>query len=326
MYCGDPRPSDLPCPSFWRSVDVYSDCMVRLFESSGIPLDRIDNCGFMAGDTGTCYWRGKAGWKGMLLLSLARGGRIHVAYGDLGLFDDEDARFWAAAQELYAPAMVEGGTRSIGGWPGAGDMYGWRSQTGERTVLTLVQPTIPVGESIKLSGLSPVPSPLITADPGFEPLVFGDGSLHLAYGQVALFVSKGNKPPGVDLDEDIGLIEHASWQTSAQGTSPVTVNVRPEPRGERFLLIVEHRSENEEAVRVYPGDSFKVPYKVVLIDGEVRQDLAPMFDRKIWSGLSWWLVDVTLPACARERQFEVTCNAEALHKVTVTLAHVPKGE
>jgi len=52
QYTGDPRPSDVPEASFWRSMDIYSDHMVRRFEQLGFPLERIDSTGFMVGKTG----------------------------------------------------------------------------------------------------------------------------------------------------------------------------------------------------------------------------------------------------------------------------------
>ena len=74
MYSGDPRPSDVPEMDFWRSMDVYSDHMVRRYEQSFLPLERIDSTGFMLGNTGTIYYRKTHAWKGALILMMARGG------------------------------------------------------------------------------------------------------------------------------------------------------------------------------------------------------------------------------------------------------------
>ncbi len=58
LYSGDPRPSDVPQMDLWRSIDLYSDEMVRHFAfSGGVPLSRIDSTAFMIGDTGTNYHR-----------------------------------------------------------------------------------------------------------------------------------------------------------------------------------------------------------------------------------------------------------------------------
>jgi len=78
LYCGDPRLSDVPARNFWRSMDLYSDHMVRYFAAAGLPLERIDNTGCMVGVAGTCYGRRTDAWKGMLLLEHARGGWMNV--------------------------------------------------------------------------------------------------------------------------------------------------------------------------------------------------------------------------------------------------------
>jgi hypothetical protein len=101
LYCGDPKPSDVPSANFWRSLDVYSDAMVFRYVKSRVPISRIDNSGFMIGNTGTCYRRGKAAWKGMLILSGARGGLVNTYYGDLALLDEADGAWFAKAQHLY---------------------------------------------------------------------------------------------------------------------------------------------------------------------------------------------------------------------------------
>src|SRR6516165_10104145 len=64
QYTGDPRPSDVPEMNLWRSMDIYSDHMVRRFEQSHFPTERIDSTGFMVGRTGTIYYRGMNAWKG----------------------------------------------------------------------------------------------------------------------------------------------------------------------------------------------------------------------------------------------------------------------
>ena len=48
----------MPEANFWRSMDIYSDHMVRRFQQLGFPLERIDSTGFMVVNTGTIYYRG----------------------------------------------------------------------------------------------------------------------------------------------------------------------------------------------------------------------------------------------------------------------------
>ena len=85
MYCGDPRLSDVPMMNFWRSQDLYSDHMTFQYLFNGVPVRRIDNCAFMIGTTGTCYNRALNAWKGMMILTMARGGWLNVCHGNIDL-------------------------------------------------------------------------------------------------------------------------------------------------------------------------------------------------------------------------------------------------
>lgn len=301
VYCGDPRPSDLPQTDFWRSVDIYSDCMTRLFESSGIPLDKIDNCGFMAGDTGTCYWRGKAGWRAMLALSLARGGRIHVAYGDLGLFDQTDAKFWASLQELYAPAMRQGGTRSVGGWPGAGETYGWLSSTPDYDLATVVNPSME-------EGVLDLPD----SEAGWSALTVGadpTGRLRLGPGELAILISaKEGGPPGPPIDlGDKGRTRPMGAATVAErkGPSPLVIDLPAIDGPTTFQLTITQVDKDGQALRNYPSEGDEAPFQVRLLDGAANTRLPPMFGRKIWSGISWWVVDFRVSPSDRRQRIEI---------------------
>lgn len=74
LYSADARPADVPQVSFWRSIDVFSDQLVRIYEGKFVPLERIDSAGFMCGDTNTSFRRKTHAWRGMLILNAARGG------------------------------------------------------------------------------------------------------------------------------------------------------------------------------------------------------------------------------------------------------------
>ncbi|MGB7190687.1 MAG: hypothetical protein WBD10_11155, partial [Acidobacteriaceae bacterium] len=62
LYCGDPRPGDVPEMSFWRAADLYSDHQMRRYQQAGVPLERIDTTSFMPGTTGTNYRRAFQAW------------------------------------------------------------------------------------------------------------------------------------------------------------------------------------------------------------------------------------------------------------------------
>jgi hypothetical protein len=139
VYCGDPRPADLPLQNFWRTIDVYADHEVRYLNLGGLPLNRIDNCALMLGPTDTCYKRGSASWQTTWLLSYARGGKVHVTMGDLSAISDQDARWVASVQLLYENAHKGvDGPKWVGGLPGKGELYGYEAGG----VTTLVNPSL----------------------------------------------------------------------------------------------------------------------------------------------------------------------------------------
>lgn len=141
LYAGDPRPSDIPCSNFWRSKDIYSDHMVRQFQFNGIPLNRIDNCSFMIGNTGTCYQRKKANWKSTLLLSLARGGWVNTYYGDLSLLNAKEINWFSTAQTFWMHVQKNATFHTLGNIPGTGKVYGYSAENRYGKVYTLVNPS-----------------------------------------------------------------------------------------------------------------------------------------------------------------------------------------
>jgi hypothetical protein len=98
-------------------VDIYSDHMVRRYEQSFLPLERIDSTAFMIGNTGTIYYRRTNAWQGMLLLMVARGGWINTIHGNLEFLDEQQARWFAKVQAIYAPLQAMGRTKTFGGIP-----------------------------------------------------------------------------------------------------------------------------------------------------------------------------------------------------------------
>ena len=141
LYCGDPRLSDVPAMNFWRSMDLYTDHMVRYFAAAGVPLERIDNTGCMVGVAGTCYGRRTEAWKSMLLLEHARGGWMNVYYGNLELLDEAKARWFAKVQALYFKLQCLGRTCPFGPLPGRGQPCGFCSLTENGALYTVVNPS-----------------------------------------------------------------------------------------------------------------------------------------------------------------------------------------
>src|SRR6516162_5329009 len=141
LYCGDPRLSDVPAMNFWRSMDLYTDHMVRYYEANGVPLERIDNTGCMFGVAGTCYARKTSAWKSMLLLEHARSGWMNVYYGNLELLDDAKAQWFAKVQQLFFSLQSFGHTCPFGGLPGREEPYGFCSVAADGSLYTVVNPS-----------------------------------------------------------------------------------------------------------------------------------------------------------------------------------------
>src|SRR5580700_1745889 len=178
LYSGDPRPSDVPEVNFWRSMDIYSDHMVRRYEQSFLPLERIDSTSFMIGNTGTIYYRKTNAWEGMLLLMVSRGGWVNTIHGNLEFLDDEKAKWFAKVQGIYTSLQAAGRTKSFGGIPGEVQPYGFGSLDSDGAVYAVVNPAQAVKE-IELPLLSRMQGPVrngrvIFRDAGFVPLLKGN--------------------------------------------------------------------------------------------------------------------------------------------------------
>jgi hypothetical protein len=276
IYSGDPRPSDQPLPDFWRSVDLYSDHVVRYLNLGGIPLDRIDNCALMLGRTGTCYRRGSSGWLTAWLLSLARGGRVHVAMGNLEDIPQEALSTIAQLQLVFAEA---GCPEWIGGLPGKGEWFGYRTPL----LQTIVNPSI---ESVRLTSS--------------QSLCYADGASRIdettvliGPGGVALF---GDCPPiGSPWRPLSPLIPlEAQWVIDGRKAG-VTVKVD----AGHLIFGFKQLDSKGQAVRSTTGSGPDTPslgtvLQLAAFIGEMPVEIAHIHERVIWSGISWALGLVTV--------------------------------
>ena len=210
LYSGDPRPSDVPETNFWRSMDIYSDHMVRRYEQSFLPLERIDSTGFMIGNTGTIYYRKTNAWKGMLLLMVARGGWVNTIHGNLEFLDEQKAKWFARIQKIYEPLQAMGRTKTFGGMPGDVAPYGFGSLAADGAIYTVVNPAQSVQE-LELPLLSRVQAPLgagriIFRDAGFVPVLNGN-QITLGPGEMAAvgFGKYASKEFDLGIQEDVRI-------------------------------------------------------------------------------------------------------------------------
>jgi hypothetical protein len=308
LYSGDPGPADLPAMNFVRSVDIFSDHKVRRYAANGVPLERIDSCSPMLGRTGTAYWRGKAGWQGMVLQNLARGSWMNLLYGDLTLLTDEDARWFARAQRLFLPLQARGRFYPFGGVPGEGQGYGFAALGETGSVYTVLNPaqtvaTIPLPQVARDQGRTGVGRVLFT-DAGFVPIL-ADGCITLGPEQLAVVgydrYAAGDFDLGVQPDIVIPQgIEPLTLTEVTSQPNVVTASVRVPAHG-GLRLVLRQYAENGEPLRSRGGQKpprtsmEKVLRFEVLRGGEVLP-LEMTYNRPVWSGLSCVVAEV--PAAA----------------------------
>lgn len=317
LYCGDPRFSDVPMMNIWRSQDNYSDHQVSAFKAYGLPIRRIDNCAFMIGKTGTCYYRGNNCWKGMLILELARGGWVNVYHGNLELLNDADARWFAKVQALYHPLQQKDSTVTFGEIPGSGKPYGFKSTGPKGTLCTVINPSqstaaieLPVAEAGK--------SRILYADGGYKPQVKGN---KITMGAEQLVVV------GFDIyaddQYDMGTDDTISIPLSIDRISAVFKSTEKNvilgeviaPKGKHVRIILQQFDPNGLPHRSWPGappDGEKISgvIHINVLQGDKEVPLRIEYDKVIWSGLSWAAAEVRQGSFDPEKPLLIKCSTD----------------
>jgi len=329
MYCGDPRPSDVPAMNFWRSVDVYSDHMVRYYEATGFPLSRIDSCSFMMGSTGTCYYRKSSAWQGMLALSLARGGWVNTYHGNLELLDNGQGRWFAQLQSLFDRLLTYGRFSTFGGIPGKGQMYGFMAQVINGAVYTMINPAQQENTIVLPKAAQ---GRILFCDSGFKPIL-KDGCLTLGAEQLAIIGTGCYNEPCFDLGEQEDVIIPTSSKPYpvefiTENPKSFVATVVPPFRG--VLRVIAHQEDpkglSKRSKGGAPPNGLTLD-KILTISAEQAGRVIRVkinYDKAIWSGLSWAAgeisandLDLGTPLtirCATSERSEVTLNC-ALYQV-----------
>lgn len=298
LYSGDPRPSDVPQMNFWRSMDIYSDHMVRRYEQSFLPLERIDSTGFMLGNTGTIYHRKTHAWKGALLLMMARGGWINTVHGNLEFLSDADARWFATAQSMYMSFETKGRTRTFGGFPGDVQPYGFGSIDADGEVYAVTNPAQGVAE-VELPKLTKQQGELregrvIFRDAGFVPVLTGS-TLRLGPGQMALvgFGKYADRDLGVQDDVVIprSIAPVAATFSHAEG-SAIQTTLDPPKAGDLRIVMQQRSAQDGSIMRSWKGGPPQGLNmgKFFVVSASQNGQPVPVeinYDKVIWSGLSW---------------------------------------
>ncbi|NMB72811.1 MAG: hypothetical protein GYA22_11760 [Bacteroidales bacterium] len=299
LYCGDPRPADIPCMNFWRSKDIYSDHMVFQYHFNGVPLHRIDNSSFMIGTTGTCYYRAKQSWKGMLILSAARGGRMNTYYGNMDLLDQKDGYWFAMVQRLLYSFQRSGKITPFGEIPGKGLPYGYLAEKEDGCLITVVNPS---QEVMKISFPAGEYGPIrvLFTDKGFVP-VLQPGRLTLGPEQMALIGTGIYAAPELDLgiQEDVLIPQQIKpFPTVWENTGTSEVQTRFTYQGPYDLRLVFTLSkEDGRPLRISGGSPpngrfMEELLQISVIQGKKEIPLRINYNKQIWSGLSWAVAEI----------------------------------
>lgn len=317
MYTGDTRVSDVPLMNFWRSVDLFNDHMTRRYEQSGIPLERSDPF-FTLSSTWFGYRRKKQAWRAMLLLSVARGSWKKTIYGDLQLLDDDDVRWFAKVQNLYAPLLAMGRTKSFGGVPGNIHPYGFGSYSAAGAIYTVVNPTQEVRE-VELPRLSNVQSMsgslrVLFRDDGFVPTIAGR-SVRLGPEQMCVIGAGCYADAAYDLgvERDV-VIPHqivpmiAGFKAAEQNTLEAVI--APPAHGD-IRLIFWQRSHDQPAPR---SAYLKIEAEQ---NGRTLQVLQPEQESAAATGISWAAGEIRHSEFDRQHPVTLRCRSPAKHSVTL---------
>jgi hypothetical protein len=322
LYCGDPRISDVPAMNIWRSEDIFSDHMVRQFEFNGLPLHRIDNCGFMIGTTGTCYSRAKNAWKGELILSLARGGWVNVYHGNLELLNYNDAKWFAKTQNMFRALQAYGLKSTFGAVPGTRKPYGFKVQGINGTVCTVVNPSQEIVEmDLPVENFSN--SKIIYADGGYSPQLSGK-KVTLGAEQLVVigFDEYADAKCNLGIDGTINIpvsIEKINADFKETGMNKIEATIKG-VAGKDIRIFMQQFGDDGLAKRSWGGAPPNGKKMNEFLKIEVTQDnkIIPMhieYDKMIWCGLSWGAAEINHKDFDENKLLTIRCTSTETYKL-----------
>jgi hypothetical protein len=316
LYCGDPRFSDVPMMNIWRSQDNYSDHQISAYHAYGMPIRRIDNCAFMIGKTGTCYYRGIHCWKGMAILEFARGGWVNVFHGNLELLNDEDAKWFAKVQGLYHPLQRLDKTTTFGSIPGKGKPYGFKSAGFTGTVCTVVNPS----QSIATMELpvSSINAKFLYTDGGFKPKIKGN-QLTIGAEQLVVvgFGSYADNKFDLGTDNTINIpigIDKIETVFTSSAKNMIEAKVMP-VHDKHIRIIMQQFDHNGYPYRSWPGappDGKKISDVIHISAWQDGKEISlhVEYDKVIWSGLSWAAGEMKQGSFDPAKEITIKCSTD----------------
>ena len=336
IYSGDPRPADTPCISFRHSLDVYQSYMAWNLNFSGIPLGRIDDSGCMVGDTHTIYHLGKRSWRRTWILSLSRGSKRALLYGNLHLLDDPDAQFLSKANRFFFSLFDLGlETCTVGSIPAHSPWHGFLTGGGSKGLLTLVNTTgFPQHVSLEIPALKD--AKVLFSDIGnvVEPQVSSqDLSLILAPEQMVLLgLGEMAKPEyylGINEDDTVPY-DSKPLSISFKITAPNVLKGEWIPRNnmskanKTFLRVSLQTLKNGIAFKLKSQKDFGLKNIRDLLSIAVSQNgrELPMAawepNRDTWSGCSWITALYNTDNLEQGKPVKISCSYCGNSKIKLT--------
>lgn len=315
MYCGDPRLSDVPMMNFWRSQDLYSDHMTFQYLFNGVPVRRIDNCAFMIGTTGTCYNRALNAWKGMMILTMARGGWLNVCHGNIDLLSDDDARWMAKVQQLYMKVQQYGSISAFGAIPGKALPYGYMASTEGGKLYTVVNASQEKAK-VMLPEATGTGRVLFT-DSGFMP-VLEKNIVELGPEQMVVvgYGKFSTREYDLGIEKDIVIpatIQKVKIDVQKKNEHTLQAHYTPS-KGKTVRILFQQLDEHGKAFRSWGGapptgikmDHF---FNIEVKQGKRSVPIKKSHDKMIWCGLSWAVGEVSADDIKEGRPLEISCTA-----------------
>lgn len=319
LYSGDVGPADIPQVNFWRSIDLFDDRQVRLYERNFVPLDRLESSGFLCGDTNSSIRRKTHAWKGRLILNAAHGGWANTIYGDLQYLDDEKARWLAKVQGIYLPLQAEGRTKTFGGDPDEVQAYGFGSLDATGSIYTVVNPAQEI-VTVRLPALSSVQAPLtsgrvIFSDAGFVPklsdsvVTLGPGQMvSIGFGRYSALEFDLGVQEDVSIPRDIRPIA-ADFVRKPHNAIETTIAV---PATGDIRIIFQQRDKAGNPLRTIASETTRTPsgklLKIWAEQGGKKVPVETDYDRYVWNGTSWASGEVRGASLERGQPITIHCS------------------
>lgn len=287
VYCGDPRPSEIPTLSLRDSINCYTDHQIQIFKESLLALEHIDDHGVMVGSTATVYREFKNKWRDIWILMVSRGALKSHFYGDLGLLDSDDVTFMRRMMELVDNnSDAFNSSVRVLGEPGKGEPYGYSCVGGKVAFLTIVNPTF-YKQAIKWNELGEEIC-LVYSSHKDIGVAFAQCEVEVALPPFSVVMLERAPIGPVNLtceqDEDSALVSPVDWKLNDGNV--ITATTGATHYANSGIII---RFERDGQAWRGLSTPMQVNARAFAVTGE-SVDIKQIPNTYVWSGCSWVLL------------------------------------